>query len=90
MKGPLQDIFRRRKARNGAEDVDETVSRGSKDCSRVLMHLCLGSNRVCASRISAAERGLSLTSSFGSAGRTVKARHWLCPSALLGALRKPQ
>ena len=32
---------------------------------------------------------LRLTSSFGSAGRTVNERHWLCPSALLGALHTP-
>ena len=29
---------------------------------------------------------LRLTSSFGSAGKTVNERHWLCPSALLGIL----
>ena len=31
-------------------------------------------------------RILRLTSSFGSAGKTVNERHWLCPSALLGTL----
>ena len=29
---------------------------------------------------------LRRTSSLGNAGKTVKERHWLCPSALLGTL----
>ena len=52
--------------------------------------LAWAGDRACASRINALQKGLCPTSSFGSAGRTVKARHWLWPSTLLGGLHKPQ